>query len=153
MIQTLEQYLHVFVNKDHNNWDELLDQAEFTYNSNKSASTNLSPFEALYGFQPSTPVSITLTSPNMYSDKKVDAFLMDHTTLFEVIHDALLDSQRRMSSQYDCSRKDVTFKVGDLVYLNASDLRKLPSLAHKLLPCFRGPFKILERPSLLNYRL
>ncbi|KFH71187.1 hypothetical protein MVEG_01489 [Podila verticillata NRRL 6337] len=89
----------------------------------------------------------------MYSDKKVDAFLMDHTTRFEVIRDALLDSQRRMSSQYDRSRKDVTFKVGDLVYLDASDLRKPPGLTHKLLPRFRGPFKILERPSPLNYRL
>jgi len=58
-----------------------------------------------------------------------------------------------MASQYDCSRKDVTFKVGDLVYLDASDLKKPPGLAHKLLPQFRGPFKILERPSPLNYRL
>jgi len=58
-----------------------------------------------------------------------------------------------MASQYDRSRKDITFKVGDLVYLDASDLKKPPGLAHKLLPRFRGPFKILERPSPLNYRL
>jgi hypothetical protein len=152
-IQTLEQYLRVFIDKDHTNWDELLDQAEFTYNSNKSASTNLSPFEAMYGFQPSTPVSNALSSPEPRPDKNVNTFIKDHTTRFKIIHDALLDAQRRMASQYDRSRKDISFNVGDLVYLDASDLRKPPGLAHKLLPRFRGPFKILERPSPLNYRL
>lgn len=152
-IQTLEQYLRVFVDKDHSNWDELLDQAEFTYNSNKSASTNLSPFEAMYGFQPSTPISSALSSSDPHPDKNVNTFLRDHTTRFEVIRDALLDAQRRMANQYDRSRKDVTFKIGDLVYLDASDLKKPPGLAHKLLPRFRGPFKIIEHPSPLNYRL
>jgi hypothetical protein len=152
-IQTLEQYLRVFIKKDHTNWDELLDQAEFTYNSNKSASTNLSPFEAMYGFQPLTPVSNALASPESRPAKNVDTFIKDHTTRFKIVHDALLDAQRRMASQYDRSRKDISFKVGDLVYLDASDLRKPPGLAHKLLPRFRGPFKILERLSPLNYRL
>ena len=152
-IQTLEQYLRVFVNKDHSDWDELLDQAEFTYNSNKSVSTNLSPFEALYGFQPMTPVSSALSSPDLRSNRNADAFLRNHLSRFEVIRDALLDTQRRMASQYDRSRKDITFNVGDLVYLDASNLKKPPGLAHKLLPRFRGPFKILENPSPLNYRL
>jgi transposase InsO family protein len=149
-IQTLEQYLRVFVEKDHSNWDELLDQAEFTYNSNKSASTNYSPFEAMYGFQPLTPVSAALSIP---VDKNTDDFLKDHTTRFKVIQDALLDAQRKMAVQYDRSRQDVSFKIGDLVYLDASDLKKPPGLAHKLLPRYRGPFKIIAKPSPLNYRL
>jgi len=152
-IQTLKQYLRVFINKDHSNWDELLDQAEFTYNSNKSASTNLSPFEAMYGFQPSTPVSNALSIPEQRPDKNVDTFIKDHATRFDLIRDALLDAQRRMASQYDRSRTDISFAVGDLVYLDASNLRKPPGLTHKLLPRYRGPFKIIERPSPLNYRL
>ncbi len=74
-IQTLEQYLRVFVNKDHSNWDKLLDQAEFMYNSSKSASTNLSPFEAMYGFQPPTPVSTALSGSDLSSDKSANSFL------------------------------------------------------------------------------
>ena len=151
-IQTLEQYLRVFVDADHLNWDELLDQAEFAYNSNKSASTNLSPFEAMYGFQPATPISTALASSDPL-DKSAETFLKEHSTRFKIVHDALLDAQRKMVVQYDRSRKDVTFNVGDLVYLDASDLKKPPGLAHKLLPRFRGPFKIIEHPSPLNYRL
>lgn len=151
-IQTLEQYLRVFIDQDHRNWDELLDQAEFAYNSNKSASTNLSPFETIYGFQPSTPTSIATTRTDIH-DKNVDIFLKNHMARFETVRDSLLDAQRRMVSQYDRSRKDLTFKIGDLVYLDASNLKKPPGLAHKLLPRFRGPFKIIEHPTPLNYRL
>ena len=152
-IQTLEQYLRIFVDKDHKNWDQLLDQAEFTYNSNKSAATNMSPFEALYGYQPSTPVSIAIADPESRTETEADSFLKNHVTRFEVIRDALLDTQRWMSLQYNHSWKDVSFQVGDLVYLDASDLRKPPGLAHKFLPRYRGPFKIVEHPTPLNYRL
>ena len=58
-----------------------------------------------------------------------------------------------MAVQYNHNRQDRAFKIGDLVYLDASDLKKPPGLAHKLLPRFRGPFKIIEQPSPLNYRL
>jgi len=153
MIQMPEQYLHVFINKDYNDWDKLLDQAKFMYNSNKSISTNLSPFKVLYGFQLMTPVSSALSSSNSQSNKNVNAFLRNHSLRFEVIQGALLDTQRRMANQYDHSRKDITFKVGDLVYLDVSDMKKPPGLAHKLLLCFCGPFKILEHPLHLNYHL
>ena len=84
-IQTLEQYLRIFVEKDHSNWDELLDQAEFTYNSNKSSSTNCSPFEAMYGFQPATPVSIALTNTESRPENDAENFLKDHATRFQTI--------------------------------------------------------------------
>lgn len=107
----------------------------------------------MYGFQPLTPVSTALSSSDLIPDKNVDLFLFDNVTWFEVICNALLDSQRRMASHYDHLRKDIAFEVGDLVYLNASDIRKPPGQVHKLLPCFCGPFKILKHPSLLNYHL
>jgi hypothetical protein len=152
-IQTLEQYLRAFIDNDHGNWDELLEQAEFTYNSNKSASTNCSPFEAMYGFQPATPVSAALSNATPRSDDVAGSFLKDHATRFQVIRDALLDAQRKMAVQYDRSRQERSFKVGDLVYLDASDLKKPPGLAHKLLPRYRGPFKVIAKPSPLNYQL
>jgi hypothetical protein len=58
-----------------------------------------------------------------------------------------------MAVQYDRSRQDASFNIGDLVYLDASDLKKPLGLAHKFLPRFRGPFKIIAKPSPLNYRL
>ncbi|KAF9163206.1 hypothetical protein DFQ26_002802 [Actinomortierella ambigua] len=36
---------------------------------------------------------------------------------------------------------------------DASGIKKPPGKAHKFLPNFRGPFKILAKPSPLNYQL
>jgi hypothetical protein len=130
-----------------------LDQAEFVYNINKSVSTNLSPFETMYGFQPLTPVSITLSGSDPSSDKNADTLLQDHSIQFQIVQDALLDTQRRMSNQHDWSQKDISFKIGNLVYLDASDLKKPPGLAHRLLLQFHGPFKVLEHLLPLNYCL
>ena len=57
-IQTLKQYLRMYTSNAQDNWDELLCHAEFAYNSSKSASTNLSPFQALYGYLPQVPASL-----------------------------------------------------------------------------------------------
>lgn len=51
--QALEQFLRCYVSDHHNNWSELLPWAEFARNSAINASSQLSPFMANYGFQPS----------------------------------------------------------------------------------------------------
>ena len=51
--QTIEQYLCHYCSWKQDDWDELLPIAEFTYNSAKSETTGISPFEANYGMLPS----------------------------------------------------------------------------------------------------
>ena len=48
--QVLEQYLHLYVNYDQDNWAALLPLAEFAYNNAPHSSTNMSPFFATYGY-------------------------------------------------------------------------------------------------------
>jgi len=50
--QTLEQYLHCYINYRQDDWVDWLPQAEFTYNNTVHASTGVSPFFALYGYNP-----------------------------------------------------------------------------------------------------
>jgi len=50
MNQTLEQYLCVYCNYQHDNWSELLPLAEFAYNNTLSATTGVSPFFANKGY-------------------------------------------------------------------------------------------------------
>ena len=61
--QELEQYLHLFVNKRQNDWDDLLPMAEFQYNNHVHASMCESPFmldtgrHPRMGFEPHQPPS------------------------------------------------------------------------------------------------
>ena len=50
--QTIEQYLRHYCLWKQHNWDELLPMAKFGYNSAKSETTGISPFEAIYGMLP-----------------------------------------------------------------------------------------------------
>ena len=50
--QTIEKYLGHYCSWKQDNWDKLLSMAEFAYNSAKSETTAISPFEANYEMLP-----------------------------------------------------------------------------------------------------
>ena len=54
----LEEYLRHFVHANQQNWTDLLDVAQFCFNSKKSSSTNLSAFEVVTGQQPLLPHTV-----------------------------------------------------------------------------------------------
>ena len=51
--QELKQYLHAFCNYEQTNWPELLPYAEFAHNIQEHLAMHQSPFQLLYGFNPS----------------------------------------------------------------------------------------------------
>ena len=50
--QMLEQYLRTYVNYQQDNWARLLPMAEYAYNNAINASTGLTPFKGLIGYNP-----------------------------------------------------------------------------------------------------
>jgi len=49
--------------ENYNFWDEYLPHLEFAYNRVVHKTTNISPFEVVYGFNPHTPLDL-LPPPN-----------------------------------------------------------------------------------------
>ena len=74
-------------------------------------------------------------------------------TIHQKARESLEKTREAMGQYYNQdARQPPDFKVGDLVMLNAKNIRtKRPSL--KLDPRLYGPFKILERPGNLAYKL
>jgi len=56
------------------NWAKLLPSAEFTYNNSRSSSTKMTPFKALYGYDPDLRIDI---SPE---DSAIKGRHQQHTT-------------------------------------------------------------------------
>ena len=50
MNSVMKQFLRVFVNFEQNDWVELLLMIEFVYNNSKHASTDIFPFEVMFGY-------------------------------------------------------------------------------------------------------
>jgi hypothetical protein len=63
--------------------------------------------------------------------------------------------QSRQKSYTNHRRRELSFEVGDFVYLKVSPMRRLCCLKvrGKLTPRFIGPFKILEKRGEVAYQL
>ena len=59
----MEQYLCMYCNYQQDNWVELLSMAEFAMNNTKSATMEMSPFFANYGFHADCTVQKVRSSP------------------------------------------------------------------------------------------
>ena len=60
----LEGYLRAYTSLQQMDWAKLLPSAEFAYNNSRSTSTRMSPFKALYGYDPDLRTDLrTNTSP------------------------------------------------------------------------------------------
>ena len=147
--QDIEQYLQLFINYRQDDWADWLSIAEFSYNNRAHTSTNHSPFYLNYGRQPRSsfaiPKNIVVESAAIFAERM--------RMLHRQTVTALEQTAARMKHFYDRRHTpEQMFKVGDCVYLDATDLRKLrPS--RKLSDRRLGPFKITKVVSPVNYQL
>ena len=79
----------------------------------------------------------------------------DASDKVDFIKKRLKTAQSRQKSYADSRRRDLTFAVGDHVYLKVSPMRGVIRFGKtgKLAPRFIGPFTILERIGTLAYRV
>jgi hypothetical protein len=73
----------------------------------------------------------------------------------QVVKENLHLAQSRQKSYADYRRRNLSFEVGDLVYLKVSPMRGLHhfKIQAKLAPRYIGPFKILEQRGEVAYQL
>jgi hypothetical protein len=113
--QTMEQYLRAFSNYKQDNWVELLPLAEFAYNNSVHHSTRMTPFWANYHYYPPMQCNPPKAPLNLRSELLADSTVSGLEVTHRLLRESLLETNVRQS-QY-AGRKDVTFKVGNKVWL------------------------------------
>jgi transposase InsO family protein len=147
--QVLEQYLRCYADYNQTNWTKNLSLAEYTYNSSLHSSTKMSPFFAMYGYDPPLDLSCELTPELPPTTSEYVASLQE---THEVIKEELKLAQDDAKKFADRKRSPHEFKEGDLVYLNRKNIKTTrPSL--KLDWKQFGPFKISKKINSVAYRL
>lgn len=139
--QTLEHYLRCYCNYRQNDWVDKLPLAEFTYNNSTHSTLKCSPFYALYGYNPSIRLHLDDEAPVHTPEAKLRAErLQEERKELKIRWVAASESQRKWYNQKHTPK---TFRIGELVMLNARNVRQLRQ-SKKLADRYLGPFKILE---------
>jgi hypothetical protein len=150
--QVLEDMLRACAIQYGTSWDKCLPYAEFSYNNSYQASLKKSPFEALYGRK-----CRTLLYWDQIGERQVfgPEIIEDAEQLVQQVRENLRVAQTRQKSYADVHHRDLTFAVGDYVYMKVSPMRGIRrfNVRGKLAPRYIGPFKVLERKGEVAYRL
>jgi hypothetical protein len=150
--QILEDMLRASALKYGKSWDKSLPYAEFSYNNGYQASKEMAPYEALYGRRCQTPLFWSQTKESWVFGPEV---LRDMEKQVQMIHESLKVAQTRQESYADKWRRDLSFEIGDFVYLKVSPLRgtRRFKVNGKLMPRYVGPFKVIDRKGEVAYQL
>jgi transposase InsO family protein len=152
--RTLIAMLRSFASQNSRDWDTLLHQLVFAYNTSVHSTTGVSPFEALYGRLPKMPLDLVRPTPSsamFYAD--FDQFILQHKSNFNRIY-ALVDGARavnvdRFKFQHDRHVRGQSYAVFDYVWLYDTTLK--PGRSRKLKRFWKGPYEVLSKLGELNY--
>jgi hypothetical protein len=150
--QILEDMLRACASQYRRSWDKSLPYAEFSYNNNYQESLKMAPFEILYSRRCQTPLFWSEVGERKVFGPDI---LQEAGKQVRMVRENLRVTQSRQKSYTDNRRRELSFEVGDFVYLKVSPMRGLRhfKVRGKLAPRFIGPFKILENRGEVVYQL
>jgi transposase InsO family protein len=138
--QTIEHYLRCYCTWLQDDWVDYLISAEFSYNNSTHASTGMSPFFALLGYNPKIGDYIEDDVPGGEVPavrERAERIIARRAELEKRLRDAAT----YQAKWYNKKHQPKTYTIGDWVMLSTKNLQQLrPSkkIAHR----FTGPFKI-----------
>ena len=155
MNRVIEEALRHYVSADLKDWDIYLPSIEFAINNQHSEATGMSPFQVIYGFNPSDLFDRKLglrpelmePGPVIKGQARTWTVRQKHEDMTRRVQLAtrnLLKAQQIMKQAYDKGKADLTFKKGDMVLLSTKNLDLVLEGAKKLGPRFIGPFKVTK---------
>jgi hypothetical protein len=150
--QILEEMLRACDLQDKIGWDKRLPYAEFSYNNSYQASLKMSPFEALYGRNCRTPLHWDQPGERQVFGPDI---LLEAKENIRMVWENLKAAQSRQRSYADIRRGELSFEVGDYVYLKVSPIRgtKRFGVKGKLAPHYIGLYQIQTRRGEVAYQL
>ena len=157
-VERLNQFfktsMAMLTNKEQSNWDRAIDCILFAYRTGSSSHQADTPFYLIYGRDPVFPSDLTLKvavdqfgSVPDYQQQIAARLMKAHERLRTQKEVAMAKAKQ----YYDRRQKHVTFKPGDLVHIYWPEVGE--GKAKKLLPRWRGPFKVISQISAVVYRV
>jgi len=140
-IQTTKQVLSKLVNPSLTDWEDHVNDAQFSINNTRQQSLKYSPSQLLYGFTPKIPKqgSLVSTDPNIPLEARFYRLDADRLSAMNNLKKAQ-DTQKRL---HDKDRMHYEFQIGDRVVCDYHHLHI--GKAQKFIPRFEGDFIVIDK--------
>ncbi len=142
MNQTVETYLRHYVNRNQDNWVQLLSMAQFAYNNTQNETTRETPFWANYEYNPKV-----WQEPQAHESQSQKAIL--DITEIKKLH---RDLTNRIQQQTEQTTEVKPFVVEEKVYLRTNNIH-MKWQSKKLNNKSIEPFKVKRNVKGLSYKL
>ena len=125
---------------------------EFAYNNQYHSSIGMAPYEALYGQKCRCPVYWDEEGERILEGPELVQEMMDK---IQVVRKNIKAAQDRQKSYADPHRREISYEVGQRVFLKVSPWKGVARFGKrgKLSVRYIGPYEILERIGPVAYRL
>lgn len=143
--------LAMYVSADHLDWDVTLPYVTFAYNSSRHDTAGYSPFFLLYGREPSLPLDTLLPDATPLTTEYARDAVAHADVARQVARAKLAASQSSQKHRYDEQHRTAHFTPGSLV-LVSTPCRRI-GLSEKLLPRFKGPYRIKRMVTPVTYEI
>jgi hypothetical protein len=149
--RTLDELLATIVDK-RTDWPKWTALVAYQMNTAKSATTGVTPYEVVFGKEPTGSLDAALNP----SDKLSAADTTSYTHLLaerlkhihQVVEDNTKVAQMKQKEHFDKKKSNVEFALGQKVYL---DKRVSGKKVPKLMKKFMGPYTVMEKINNVNY--
>lgn len=148
--QTLMSHLKSFVDNDQRNWDKWLPYAMMVYRSTPHSTTKYTPYYLLHGREMRLPTD--WIKEELQQDLSEDDLVNEIKRRLQIAHKQVEESTEKVKEQsksyYDRKAKDKIFKVGDLVLLLDTQVKR--GRSKKLQLPWIGPYTVIKLNSEVN---
>ena len=138
--ETIKRYLTAFLadNKVKSDWDLLLKQLAYAYNSSEHTSTKFSPAELMFGRPFRLPIDVLYGSGGHIRSHSIEEFRKNMTAMYRCAQKVMKRRQAQMKALYDKKRTSDPLSIGDMVYVYSPRVNKLE-------PKWDGPHEIVSK--------
>jgi hypothetical protein len=143
--RSLGDLLRSLVTEHHSQWDNILPQAEFSYNDSVNRSTGQSPFQVVYGMQPRGISELRDSEQTATRSASAEDFAEAMKELHSQVKERLQNSSQEYKRRADQHRRQLQFEVGDLVLAHLRKERFPRGTYNKLKMKKIGPCRVLKK--------
>jgi hypothetical protein len=145
MNRSLGDLLRSLVTEHHSQWDNILPQAEFSYNDSINRSTGQSPFQIVYGTYPRGVSELRDSEQDEIRSDSAEDFSEAMKELHSQVKERLQSSSQEYKRRLDQHRRQIQFEVGDLILAHLRKERFPKGTYNKLKMKNIRPCKVMKK--------